>query len=59
MIKLTKKQFNSIHPDYAGTIDGTRTGYAVCIYNAAGIPCPDELKGTMLIIENEHFKIKE
>ncbi len=65
MIKLTTKQYNSIHKDYRGVwsredhpeLIGKRTALENGLLNAAGLPTKPAPSG--LILEGIHFEITE
>ncbi len=57
MIKLTAKQYNSIHRDFRGTTNGKKEGFNASIRNRAGLKGWGDLQGTAILTEGIHFEI--
>ena len=65
MIKITKKQYNSIHRDYRGTwtnenhpsLIGKKTAFENSLLGAVGMPLTS--RPCTLIFEGTHFEIVE
>lgn len=57
MIQLTLQEYNKIHKDYKGTMNGKRSAFNGSIRAAAGLKGWGELEGTALLIEGTDFEI--